>query len=160
MRRLLDYQFLKSFNISSFLFIVHAIKVCFCRIPTFDPVKPPYHHTTTPQTPFHTSFIPSCKGVRCVSHCDGSGAGLPTVPRDDEACKSEGWSLSLPEPWQDPWAQIESRRIWSSFSELLLFNCDLQECVRYGNLSRNSRFGLSKSTLWNRPLHPVGRTNL
>lgn len=92
--------------------------------------------------------------------CDGSTAGVSVFLRGDEASKSEGWSLSLTEPWQDPWAQIESRRVWSSFSELLLFNCDLQECVRYGNLSRNSRYGLSKSTLWNKPLHPVGRINL
>lgn len=118
----------------NFLFFAHAINV-------FLRGKP--HH---PQTP---SFkrTPSCIGVRCVTWCDMSREGVPVLLRGDEASKAEGWSLSLPQPWQDLWAQIESRRVWSSFSELLLFNCDLQECVRYGNLSRNSRYGLSKSIL-------------
>lgn len=76
------------------------------------------------------------------------------VFRGDEPSKCEGWfsGLGLSQPWQDPLVQIESRHVWSSFSELLLFNCDLQECVRYGNLSRNARYRLSKSTLWNGPL--------
>lgn len=85
--------------------------------------------------------------------CCGAAAAF----RGEEPIKCEGWSRSLPQPWQDCRLQIGSRHVWSSFPELLLFNCDLHECVRYGNLSRNARYRLSKSTLRNGPLPPRGK---
>lgn len=69
---------------------------------------------------------------------------------------TKGWSLSQSQSWQDAAAEIENSRVWGSFFELLLFNCDLQDCVRYGNLSRNSRYGLSESTLSNWPTQGSG----
>ena len=53
-----------------------------------------------------------------------------------------------------PRLRLKADGVQSSLCELLLFNCDEHEFVRYGNLARNSRCGLSESTLRNRPLRP------
>lgn len=123
---------------------------------------PPHTHTQTPPpTPFwHVKPSPAARGTVGVSERRGQQGLLQSLEVMRPVNLRERWSLSPLQPWLDPRVQIESRRVWSSFSGLLLFNCDLQECVRYGNLSRNSRYGLSKSTWWSRPLHPVGRNHL
>lgn len=66
-----------------FAFIVHVIHACFCGAQTIPPCEASHS-----QRPSYTSPTPSCIGVRCVSWCDGSRAGVPAVLRGGEASKS------------------------------------------------------------------------